>query len=157
LSGKLPPTGPVGSLRIPSQQSNGGKAMIEKYRSIINWLRAAIKNEDVVTVIEIAKQLLPLRDQIRIEADPPVVYYRDDHASRSQCTAMSIHRLIIGEKTVGEWTRQSIGGMGLDLNHPNTWAAVAINPVLSRYEIVIKPMLEVFGLEDLAPSIPNPE
>ena len=131
--------------------------MKRQYRSIINWLRAAIKNEDAVTAVEIAKQLLPLRDQIHIEANPPVFYYRDDRATHSQCTAMSIHRLLVGKETVGEWIRQSIGGPGLDLNHPDAWAAVAIDPALSRYEIVVKPMLEVFGLEDLAPSIPEPQ
>ena len=33
--------------------------MKRQYRSIINWLRAAIKNEDTVTAVEVAKQLLP--------------------------------------------------------------------------------------------------
>jgi len=130
--------------------------MKRQYRSIINWLKAAIKNEDAVTAVEVAKQLLPLGDQIRIEADPPVFYYRDDKDTQSQCTAMSIHRLVIGKETVGEWIRQSIGGMGLDLNHPDVWAAVAIDPSLSRYKIVIKPMLAVLGLEDVAPAVPEP-
>ena len=130
--------------------------MKRQYRSIINWLKAAIKNEDAVTAVEVAKQLLPLGDQIRIEADPPVFYYHDDKDTRSQCTAMSIHRLVIGKETVGEWIRQSIGGMGLDLNHPDVWAAVAIDPSLSRYKIVIKPMLAVLGLEDVAPAVPEP-
>ena len=121
--------------------------MKRQYRSIINWLKAAIKNEDTVTAVEVAKQLLPLREMIRIEAQPPVFYYRDDKDTRSQCTAMSIHRLVIDKEPVGEWIRQSIAGPGLDLNHPDSWAAVAIDPVLSRYEIVIKPMLAVWGLE----------
>jgi len=92
--------------------------MKRQYRSIINWLRAAIKNEDTVTAVEVAKQLLPLLGQLRIEAEPPVFYYRDDKETRSQCTAMSIHRLVIGQEPVGEWIRQSIGGPGLDLSHP---------------------------------------
>ena len=131
--------------------------MKRQYRSIISWLRSAIKNEDTVTAVEVAKQLSPLLGQIRIEAEPPVFYYRDDKETRSQCTAMSIHRLVIGKEPVGEWIRQSIGGPGLDLNHPEAWSAVAVDPALSRYELVIRPMLEVWGLEDHAPSIPAPD
>ena len=130
--------------------------MKRQYRSAINTLRAAIRQEDAATAKAAAKALLPIRDKVHIEARPPVFYYRDDKETRSQCTAMSIHRLIIGEESIGEWVRQSIGGPGLDLNHPDAWAAVAVDPVLSRYDIVIKPTLEVFGLEDHAPSIPEP-
>jgi hypothetical protein len=70
--------------------------MKRQYQSIINWLRAAIKNEDVVTAVEIAKQLLPLRDQIRIEADPPVFYYRGSwgHCSLIAPTSSSPYSII---------------------------------------------------------------
>ena len=131
--------------------------MKRQYRSTINTLRIAIRQEDAKTAKAAAEELLPLLDQIRIEAQAPVFYYRDDKETRSQCTAMSIHRLIIDKETVGEWIRQSLGGPGLDLNHPEAWAAVAIDPVLSRYEIVIKPLLMVLDLDDHAPSIPEPE
>ena len=131
--------------------------MKRQYRSAINTLRAAIRQEDAATAKAAAKALLPIRDKVHIEARPPVFYYRDDKETRSQCTAMSIHRLIIDKETVGEWIRQSLGGPGLDLNHPEAWAAVAIDPVLSRYEIVIKPLLMVLDLDDHAPSIPEPE
>ena len=131
--------------------------MKRQYRSTINTLRIAIRQEDAKTAKAAAEELLPLLDQIRIEVQAPVFYYRDDQETRSQCTAMSIHRLVIGKETVGEWIRQSIGGPGLDLNHPEAWAAVAVDPSLSRYELVIRPMLAVFGMEDHAPSIPEPE
>ena len=131
--------------------------MIEPYRSVIKRLRGAIKREDKEDAVAAAELLLPIRDKTRIEAQAPVLYYRNDAATRSQCTAMSIHRLYIEQEKIGEWMRQSIGGYGLDLNHPDTWAAVAIDPALSRYEIVIKPMLMVLGLQDHGPSIPAPE
>ena len=131
--------------------------MKRQYRSAISTLRAAIRQEDAKTAKAAAEELLPILDQIRIEVQAPVFYYRDDKETRSQCTAMSIHRLVIGKETVGEWIRQSIGGPGLDLNHPEAWAAVAVDPSLSRYELVIRPMLAVFGMEDHAPSIPEPE
>jgi hypothetical protein len=131
--------------------------MKRQYRCAISTLRRAITLEDATTAVAMARQLLPLRDQIRIEAGSPVFYYRGDPSTRSRCTAMSVHRLVIGGEAVCEWTRQSIGGPGLDLNHPAAWAAVAIDPALSRYELVIRPMLEVFGLVDLAPAIPEPD
>ena len=131
--------------------------MSEEYRSIINWLRAAIIREDEENAIAAAKRLIPIRDQIRIEEQQPVLCYQNDIDTASQCTAISIHRLYIDREEVGEWIRQSIGGYGLDLNHPDTWAAVAIDPSLSRYEIVVKPMLHILGLEDHAPSIPEPK
>jgi hypothetical protein len=131
--------------------------MIEPYRSVIKRLRGAIKREDADDATAAAELLLPIRDTIRIEAQAPVLYYRNDEATRSQCTAMSIHRLYVGQEKVGEWMRQSIGGYGLDLNHPCTWAAVAIDPSLSRYEIVVKPVLKVLGLVDHAPAIPEPK
>ena len=100
---------------------------------------------------------LPIRDNIRIDVQAPVLYYRNDEATLSQCTAMSIHRLYIDQEEIAEWIRQSIGGYGLDLNHPGTWAAVAIDPALSRYEIVVKPMLRILGIEDHAPVIQEPK
>ena len=130
--------------------------MIAEYRSVIKRLRGAIKREDAEDATAAAELLLPIRDKIRIETQAPVLYYRNDEATRSQCTAMSIHRLYIEQEEIAEWIRQSIGGYGLDLNHPGTWAAVAIDPALSRYEIVVKPVLRILGLEDLAPSIPEP-
>ena len=131
--------------------------MIAQYWSVIKRLRGAIKREDAEDAAGAAELLLPIRDKIHIEAQTPVLYYREDEATRSQCTAMSIHRLYIDEEEVGEWIRQSIGGYGLDLNHPDAWAAVAIDPSLSRYEIVVKPMLKILGLKDHAPSIPEPK
>jgi hypothetical protein len=131
--------------------------MIEPYRSVIKRLRGAIKREDKEDATAAAELLLPIRDTIRIEAQAPVLYYRNDAATRSQCTAMSIHRLYIGQEKVGEWIRQSISGYGLDLNHPGTWAAMAINPALSRYEFVVKSVLKILGLEDDAPAIPEPK
>ena len=130
--------------------------MIAQYRSVIKRLRGAIKREDAEDAAGAAELLLPIRDKIRIEAQAPVLYYSKDEATRSQCTAMSIHRLVIDQEEVGEWISQSIGGYGLDLNHPGTWAAVAIDPALSRYEMVVKPVLRILGLKDHAPAIPKP-
>ena len=130
--------------------------MIAVYRSVIKRLRGAIKREDAEDATAAAELLSPIRDKIRIEAQAPVLYYRNEEATRSHCTAMSIHRLYIDQEEIAEWIRQSIGGFGLDLNHPDTWAAVAIDPALSRYVIVIKPVLQVLCLQDYAPSIPEP-
>ena len=131
--------------------------MNEEYRSAINWLRTAIVREDEENAVAAAKRLSTIREQFCLEEQQPVLCYRYDADTASHCTAMSIHRLYIDEEEVGEWCRQSIGGYGLDLNHPGSWAAVAIDPALSRYEIVVKPMLKVLGLEDHAPSIPEPQ
>jgi hypothetical protein len=64
--------------------------MKRQYRCAISTLRRAIALEDATTAMEMAKQLLPLRDQIRIEAGSPVFYYRGDPSTRSRCTAMSV-------------------------------------------------------------------
>ena len=130
--------------------------MSEEYRSIINWLRAAIIREDEENALAAAKRLIPIREQIRIEEQQPVLCYQNDTDTASQCTAISIHSLYIDQDEIGDWMRQSIGGYGLDLNHANTWAAVAIDPPMSRYAIVIKPVLQVLDLQDDAPSIPEP-
>ena len=87
--------------------------MIAEYRSVIKRLRGAIKREDADDATATAELLSPIRDSIRIEAQAPVLYYRNDPATRSQCTAMSIHRLVIDQEEIAEWIRQSIGGYGL--------------------------------------------
>ena len=129
--------------------------MSDEHAIIINRLRKSIKREDTETAMAFAKQLIPLREAIRIEAQSPVLCYQTDTDTASQCTAMSIHRLYYDKEEIAEWIRQSIGGYGLDRNHPDLWAAVAIDPSMSKYVIVIKPVLQVLGLQNYAPSIPE--
>ena len=129
--------------------------MSDEYAIIINRLRKAIKREDTEKAMTFAKQLIQRREAFRIEAQSPVLCYRPDTDTASQCTAMSIHRLFYDQEEISDWTRQSIGGYGLDRNHPDLWAAVAIDPSMSKYVIVIKPVLQQLGLQDYAPSIPE--
>jgi hypothetical protein len=77
--------------------------MKRQYRSIISWLRAAIKNEDTVTAVEVAKQLLPLLGQLRIEAEPPVFYYRDDK------DAILLFRYSAIPQPLCEWLPRDLG------------------------------------------------
>ena len=53
--------------------------------------------------------------------------------------------------------RISKGGYGLDLNHPETWAAIAADQSDSDYACLIRPVLEIIGLEDKAPQNPEPK
>ena len=107
--------------------------MSDEYGTIINRLRNAIKREDTEKAMAMAKQLLPIQDQFHIEAQSPVLCYQTDTDTASQCTAMSIHRLFYDQEEIAEWIRQSIGGHGLDRNHPDLWAAVSIDPSMSKY------------------------
>ena len=131
--------------------------MSDEYGTIINRLRKAIKREDTEKAMALAKRLIPIKDQFHIEAQSAVLCYQRDTDTASQCTAMSIHRLFFDHEEIADWIRQSIGGYGLDRNHPDLWAAVAIDPSMSRYVIVIKPVLQTLGLQDHAPSIPEPK
>lgn len=129
--------------------------MKEQYRCAINQLRRSIERVDKESATAAAKKLTDIKEQFYIRAQPPVLYYHRDTDTESDCTAIAIHFLYIGEEKIAEWSRQSIGGIGLDRNHPNTWAAVAIEPRMSLYGLVVKTVLQILDLQDHVPSIPR--
>jgi hypothetical protein len=130
--------------------------MKESYRSAIDMLCRAIEQIDPDTAVSAAQALTDIREQFQIKEQQPMLCYRHDTDTESDCTAVTIHTLCLGDDVIGEWTRHSIGGIGLDRNHPEQWAAVAIEPRMSRYDLVVKPVLQILGLQDHAPSIPAP-
>jgi len=130
--------------------------MKEQYRSAINTLRKAISRVDKETAVAAAMVLADICEQFHIKEQKPMLCYQHDADTQSECTAVTIHSLCIGDDVIAEWTRHSIAGFGLDRNRPDAWAAVAIEPRMSRYDLVVEPVLQILGLQDHAPSIPVP-
>lgn len=78
-----------------------------------------------------------------------------DHKGRLSGRSFSIRSLVYRKEEICRWQRTSRAGLGLDRNHPSRFAAVASDDSRSRYRVTIEPVLEILGLEDLAPAIPE--
>ncbi len=131
--------------------------MTDSPQSLTTRLQLAIAREDRESAVEAAHLLYGYRDKIRVKARAPTVDYRVDERGALRGWAVSIHSLYVGKEKLCQWVRQSLGGCGLDLNHPEVWAAIAADPPLTRYVVVMKAVLDELGIEDKAPKVPEPK
>ncbi len=130
--------------------------MTDSPQSLTARLQLAIAREDRDSAVEAAHLLYGYRDKIRVKARAPTVDYFTKRGSL-RGWAVSIHSLYVGKEKLCQWVRQSLGGCGLDLNHPEVWAAVAADPELTRYVVVMKAVLDELGIDDQAPEVPEPK
>ncbi|MCP4680592.1 MAG: hypothetical protein GY854_34940 [Deltaproteobacteria bacterium] len=130
--------------------------MSESLKALTDWLKRSIELEDRGDAVQVARLLLPFKDKIRVKARAPTVDFQVDEHGQLRGFATSIHSLHIGGVKICEWVRQSIAGYGQDLNRPDVWAAVASDPDLTRYRVVVKATLDALEIDDRAPRVPEP-
>ena len=128
------------------------------YWPLVEFFKSAIENNNREEALIAARLLAPVKDELRIEFTDPDVDYSVENDDNPIGYSSSIHTMLTknSNRKITSWVRQSRGGYCLDVNRMRSWAAVAADDPESRYALLMREVLEIIGLEDYAPQVPEP-
>jgi len=127
---------------------------------LLEMLANAVENNDCNEAAAAASLILRYKDpgdELRITVVHTDLARWVDDDGLPTAVGVATHALLYRDREICRWRRRSRAEIGLDRNNPQIFSAIATDDPRSRYVTTVESALEVLGLVDHAPAIPDPQ